>query len=253
MGLDCLTRNLEKVRLEESNEVKVKPGCSSEAVEEYISFLNEKWQRFARLLIETNSGNEKFQGIMGTEHIKLDHLYTKNCVVSRSRSFVVYKEGPERHAKGKKEKINVLLSSFLPEMSINLIIKPNGKKLVDPDNDKADAVVEYLYEQMQVCWRVTSQLLNKKNIQFLYVRKFEKVTCLLLIAGYREHDGMPHFRLMERELGSLEARNFDSMHEPEIRNYFPMINWSCLNRRPVYVVDNCCQRLQQTNDGIYQT
>ena len=39
-----------------------------------------------------------------------------------------------------------------------------------------DDVVECLNNQLEACWLVLSRLLNKKIVDFMFIRKFEKVT-----------------------------------------------------------------------------
>lgn len=238
--MDSPAIDTEKQSVKESNTTEVEPGY--EVVEKYLSFLNENWQNFAKLLIETNSGVAKYQGIRGTEHINLEVMQSDYNVVSQSNRFVVYKQKVGEQGEGKT---SVLLCSLLPMTSIRLIIKPNGKEIDDLDNDVADSAVESLYEQMRICWRVMPELLRWDTCEYLYAREFKNVTCLLLIIGRPHYDGVSHFKSMEFRLDKLVKRNFSTANFMEIRVNFPPLKTGVVGSMgPGYIKNNCCQRLK---------
>lgn len=199
----------------------------------FIKLLGNEWVELVRFIFESHSGDREYNGIKGTEIVDARGYHT----VKVTKTCLVYK----RKDQSVNKKLNFLVCAFFPNLAIRLkIVARNRVKSVNPDNEYADQVVRNLNEQMNACWRVTSQLF--KSTERLYVREFGKVTCSLLLTGYQERDTYSHKIVKEKEFGQLQTCNFDLSYLNKIRNLFPQLNLNELTMAQGYNEQCLCRK-----------
>ena len=119
---------------------------------------------------------------------------------------------------------------------------------VEADNEYADKVVGYLVDQIDACWRVLPQILNRSHLDRMYIRKFERYTATLHLGGIRDV-GLSNFHKqpMRDELLRLNQLNFNHEHKLEQWGKLPLLNFSYNKAKEGYHEYDCCR--EESVDG----
>ena len=123
---------------------------------------------------------------------------------------------------------------------------------VEADNEYADKVVGYLVDQIDACWKVLPEILNRSHLGRMYIRKFERYTATLHLGGI--HDvglGNFHKQPMRDELLRLNQLNFNHEHKREQWGKLPRINPNFNRAKVGYKDSNCCKVKSVDDDYDY--
>ena len=157
---------------------------------------------------------ENYFGIKGINYLKLNSYEKKGRLVRKHKCYAVIKD--------KTGKERIIFACLLPNLSMRLIISPNDDTNIEEDNSYADEIVGYLNIQLEKCWRVLPQLIDRREMQYLYVRKFERFTCSLLLCGNDDSALAPRHEMpMRKQLHNMKKSNFDLKQFDKVRNIFP--------------------------------
>ena len=208
-----------------------------------IYSLSKEWLRLVRFMFKTHSDPSNFQGVKGIEHLNLRSV-KDGAISSKSVGHIGYtKSSSEDCLSGR---FGLVICTLLPNLSVMLLLRDDDSfEDVDANNEYADQVVHLFNEQMIMCWRDMKEQLPRAQ-RFMYVRKFERVTCsLLLVPGGWNKTSATHCRPFLKDIRTLKTCNFDPVHLSKIQKYFPGHVPNNLAMGPGYVPDRCCQRLTE--------
>ena len=211
-------------------------------MKEYVADLNEVWRKLIEFMVKSQAIKRKYIGILGIKCLKLNKYEDEGRILKQGPSYAIIKK--------KDGRTKVVMGCYLPCMSIRLVISPNDDSDIGQDNEYADEAVGYMNQQLEVCWRVFPRLINKAQIDIMYVRKFKNVTCYLLLTGVHECGICDrHYIPMKEQLGSLKPCNFNDSLLNGIRAVFPLFDLVKLITPKKYLEFDCCKRKEQNNNS----
>ena len=199
------------------------------------------WARLIRFMVTSQLNESQYYGIRGTEVLNLANYDEEGRVIARGKSQLVLKT--------KEGKIQVLCCCQIPCLTIRLAVMANEDDIpVEADNEYADKVVGYLVDQIDACWKVLPEILNRSHLGRMYIRKFERYTATLHLGGIREV-GLNdiHKQPMRDELLRLNQLNFNHEHKREQWGKLPLLNFSCNEAKDGYNEYDCCR--EESVDG----
>ena len=208
--------------------------CLHGDAKSYLMALEGDWVRLIRFVIISQIHKVKYFGVRGTEVLNLERYEKEERLLLRGKSQLVLKST--------EGKIQVVCCCQIPCLTIRLIVMANEDDIpVEADNEYADKVVGYLADQIDACWKVLPMLLNRSHLTRMYVRKFEKYTVTLHLAGIEDsHIRSFHKVPMKDKLLSLKELNFNREHRIEQWKKFPPLDFSMCASMESYDDSNCC-------------
>lgn len=209
--------------------------CLLDGAKSYLLAMEENWARLIRFIVFSQINEAKYFGIRGTEILNLTNYEEEGRILARGKSQLVLKT--------REGKIQVVCCCQIPCLTIRLVVMANEDDIpVEADSEYADKVVGYLADQIDACWKVLPQLLNRNNLFHMYVRKFERYTATLQLGG-QEDSGIndSHKQPMKDQLSSLNKLNFNSEHMREQWNKLPHINKYIYKAKLGYDNTSCCK------------
>ena len=217
--------------------------CSldNSVVKEYLENLNEQWLELVGFIQRTQMHTSKIIGVKGTEHMELEKYEAEGRLESKDKAFAI--------VKSETGFTQVVFCCLLPNSSIRLVISKESID-IEVDNEAADEIVECLNIQLNACWVILPELLNKYCLKKVYVRKFENVTCVLVISGvvdYETYDYGNHQIPMKTQLMNMMKCNFDDSHIKPLLKNIPPLSIQNLKMPKAYTNSKCCKR----NTRIY--
>lgn len=192
-------------------------------IKRLLAGLNEQWMELMRFMVLSQI-DEEFQGAKGIEHLNLSKFENEGRLLIKDLTFAVVQT--------RKGHNQVIFFCLLPNVSIRLVITEEQIN-VETDDADADDAVECLNRQLKACWLVLSRSLNKEFVDFMFIRKFERVTCFLVLCGGVEHDDKNnHCEPVREQLLSLQKCNFKEIYYNALRNKVPPLILDKLKVRP---------------------
>ena len=196
----------------------------------YFKSLNEHWLKFLRFVHIAPICDDAYVGVRGTEIINLLKYEKEGCIISKGKSFAILKS--EGH-------IQAIFCCLLPNMSIRLMLSDEEIDF-EIDNAAADEAVECLNKQLEACWKILPKLLGP-TIFRVFVRKFENVSCSLVLCGNNDYyEEQLHCEPMKEQLGKMKEYNFDSTLVRQRRNKLPSLVLSNLKISDRSKTAKCC-------------
>lgn len=180
----------------------------------YLSDIGENWIQLVDFMCSTKLNPTFYKDVQGIEGLNFSKHEVEGRLIDKGECYAIFKT-----AEGKTQ---ICFCCLLPHMSLRLLIGTNDGCDIEEDNKYADEAVGFMNIQLTACWMIFAQLVNKDSIDHLLVRKFESVTCYLLLTGMHEFDlPLDCENLMKEQLGNLRKHNFNPSHFDRIRNTFP--------------------------------
>ena len=210
---------------------------NNSVVKEYLKNLNKQWLELVGFIQKTQMHTSKIIGAKGTEHLKLEKYEAEGRLKCKDKVFAVLKT--------ETGFTQVVFCCFLLNTSIRLVIS-NETIDIETDNKAADEIVECINIQLNACWRIFPQLLNKNHVSKIFVRKFENVTCVLAIYGVIDYDNFgpsKHQTPMKTQLMNMSQCNFDYSHYATLRKNLPSLSLKDLKISTEFLSSKCCTRL----------
>ena len=202
-------------------------------VKEYVADLNDVWRHLIIFMLNTQTYKQKYAGIRGLEHVELVKYEDEGRLMNKGSSCAAIKK--------KNGSTKVVVGCCLPCMSLRLVISPNDDSDIGQDDEYADEAVGYMNKQLEVCWKVFARLINKGSMHHMLVRKFQNVTCYLVLTGFHDVSIGHHFAPMKTQLRSLKECNFNVSLFGDLRKIFPPLQHNMLSTQYEYDDYKCCE------------
>lgn len=202
-------------------------------ITEFTGDLNNNWLKVVEFLFRSQSLGEKYHGIKGIKYLRLDTKYCDN-VLKKEKYYAIVKKGTKRQ---------VVMGCLMPYTALKLLITENDEiNNIQQDDEYADTVIGHVTNQLETCWRAFQSLLGNRYLYRIFIRRFQTVTCSLMISGFQDNGVYnQHHTPMKEEIKNMKQCNFDVSLFGPIQRSFPPCERSNMETPKKYTDTKCCK------------
>ena len=205
-------------------------------IKEFIGDLNDNWLKLVEFIFRSQASGEKYKGIKGIEYLLLGEQYCDE-VLKTEKCYAVIKKATKRQ---------IVMGCLLPYVSLRLVISQNEENDIQQDDEYADKVVGDVAVQLEACWRGFQSLLSRGILEHIFIRKFQTMTCSLMISGFQDSEAYQNHRTpMKEQIKNMKMCNFEVSLFKAVRQSFPSCDRSNMTTPRGYKDTQCCPAIKR--------